>query len=164
MIRKIVLDIIVTFITNGLLYLFQDGQKVCKKGFGHIVEFDDNMTQDDFANFLENIIQSFNLRSNSFWSSKDYQHFYLGLTDREREDEWKWESSGKVFNMTQSREKWGENEPNGHKKEDCAVLLINNKKDYDQYPSLYSEHKYPKINDVNCDRKFTIICQRKVSA
>ena len=145
-----------------LLYhtFFQEGKKACERGFGHIVEFDDNMTQDDFANFLENIIQSFELRTRDYSAGGGYQNFYLGLTDREKEDEWKWESSGKIFNMTQSHEKWAENEPNGHKSEDCAVLLINDIGQYYSSPYLYEEHKYPKMNDVNCDTKLTIICQR----
>lgn len=133
----------VSFVTDGLLYLFQDGQKICKKGFGHIIEFDDTMTQEDFVNFFEIIIQTFNLRTSGV-----YHPFYLGLTDRVKEDEWKWESSGKIFNMTQSPRKWGKNEPNGHKNEDCAVLQV------------YAIE----IHDWNCDRKFTIICQRKISA
>ena len=151
--------------TKGILYsLFQDGKKTCGKGFGHIVEFDDNMTQDDFANYFEQIIQSMELRTRNRHSSSGFQNFYIGLTDREKEDEWKWESSGKIFNMTQSRGKWAENEPNGHKSEDCAVLLINDKAKYDRSPYLYGKHKYPKMNDADCDTKFTIICQRKISA
>ena len=143
---------------------FQDGRKACEKGFGHIVEFDDNMTQENFANYLENIIETFELRTRNYYSGTGYQDFYLGLTDREKEDEWKWESSGQIFNMTQSRGKWAKNEPNGHKSEDCAVLSINDKGKYESYPYTYREHKYPKMNDVNCDTKFTIICQRKISA
>ena len=153
------LSIIQDSVTNGLFYTwFQNGKKACEKGYGHIVEFDDNMTQDDFANFIENIIQAFELRTQDYFAGIGNEDFYLGLTDREKEDQWKWESSGRIFNMTQSREKWAENEPNGHKSEDCTVLLIN-----DNSPYSYEENKYPKMNDVNCDTKFTIICQRKIS-
>ena len=126
------------------------------------------MTQENFANYLENIIETFELRTRNYYSGQysgaGYQDFYLGLTDREKEDEWKWESSGQIFNMTQSRGKWAENEPNGHKSEDCAVLLINDKAKHDRSPYLYGKHKYPKMNDADCDTKFTIICQRKISA
>ena len=146
------------------LLLLQDGQKACAEGFGYLVEFDDNMTETDFEQFFEAIIKKFHLRVPNeisiHLSIEDFD-FYIGLTDLQKEDIWQWSSSGKTYNMTRNGEKWGAEEPNGDKQEDCAYVKINNKAAYEKYPFAYAQHKIPKLGDVSCETKLTIICQRK---
>ena len=64
--------------------------------------------------------------------------------------------------MTRNGDKWASGEPNGNKKEDCSYVNINQKDAYERLPIAYPEHKIPKLGDISCETKLTIICQRRV--
>ena len=126
------------------------------------MEFNDDLFEDSFLKYLELIIETFDLRDPKLYGTKYHLDFYLGLTDIEKEDVWKWSSSGRIFNMTLHQGKWEKDEPNGHKKEDCSYLKINSKQLYEWAEGLaFADQKFPKIHDITCDEKLTIICMRK---
>ena len=85
--------------------------------------------------------------------------FFVGLTDYEEEGIWKWASSGRILNCTKiswrrstTNCKWGENEPNGKKKEDCAAIEVTT--EYSWKDSKWH------MNDVDCSKKSNIVCQK----
>ena len=69
--------------------------------------------------------------------------FYIGLTDREAENVWKWKSNGQ--RLWSSHNPWRLGEPNNYNhgsfREDC--VQINNKE----------------FNDIHCTWAGTIICE-----
>ena len=146
------------------MFYLQDGQKACSDGYGYLIEFHDKTNENDYVQFVEKIINVFDLRVPETYHDHRKTHFdfYIGLTDFQKEDQWIWQSSGQIFNMTQSRKLWGENQPDGNKREDCGFIMINSKHLYEKYPHSNPEHKFPLIADINCAEKLTIICQRKV--
>ena len=96
------------------------------------------------------------------YAMKTHFDFYIGLSDIKKEDEWRWMSSNKIFNMTSNMGKWAKGEPNGHKEEDCCYLKINAKLAFERWPRVYPDHNIPKIGDIDCEKKLTVICQRRV--
>ena len=98
------------------------------------------------------IINELNLKT----KSSGLVSFFLGLTDYQEEGVWTWESTGESLNCTkpswtwQSSNcqpyPWGENEPNGKKKEDCAVIEVVDGKWY--------------MNDIACSTKTNIVCEK----
>ncbi|KAF4071610.1 hypothetical protein AMELA_G00275380 [Ameiurus melas] len=67
---------------------------------------------------------------------------WIGLNDREREDEWKW-----VDGTPLNTGFWGDGEPNGAAREDCVVTGANT----DPVRSWA---------DYNCNRQFIWICEK----
>lgn len=67
---------------------------------------------------------------------------WIGLSDRETEDDWIWEDG-----TTLVPDFWNENEPNNHNSnEDCVHLAVENNK--------------IGFNDNNCNTNFAYICER----
>ena len=63
--------------------------------------------------------------------------------------------------MTMHKGKWRKDEPNGHKKEDCSFIRVNSKW-FESFTTMYQDEKFPKICDINCEEKLTIVCMRKI--
>ena len=94
--------------------------------------------------------------------------FFVGLTDHEEEGVWKWASSGRTLNCTKDQSRgwtsipsncypyprgpWGENEPNGKKKEDCVAIKVTKK--------YYNSESKWNMADVVCSKKSNIVCQK----
>ena len=120
-----------------------------------MIEFDDKMEYRDFAMEVNFIKNAFELTISNY-SDPNRSSFYFGLTDFAKEGEWKWMSSGKVFNFTDNQYGgiWVDGEPNGHEVENCACLTYVKAVNYDV--------NLPKLVDINCEEKLTIICQREL--
>ena len=92
--------------------------------------------------------------------------FYLGLTDHELEGEWKWSSTKRIFNSTDSSKELATNwmswakhysffkkdEPNGNRSENCAEVTVSK-------TFLVGQKSYS-LKDIKCSTKSTIICEK----
>ena len=93
----------------------------------HIIEFPDSISYD---RKMTAVISHFGLDT-----------FYIGLTDRETENVWVWNSNGQ--RLWSSSNPWGSGQPDNYRdKEDC--VQINSNKEF---------------NDIHCTWKGTIICE-----
>ena len=100
---------------------------------GHIIEFDERIP--NYKDKLKAIRQQYGR-----------YEFYVGLTDLEDENVWKWSSSGRILSPSSNNIPWDDGEPNNVKSEDCALV---------QAINLY-------LIDINCSIRSNIICEKNV--
>jgi hypothetical protein len=104
------------------------GQTACASTGGHVVEF----TKANFNDKLDQIVAKYGEILNG--------GMFVGLTDKDREDTWKWARSGAILDFYP----WNDGEPNNVNNEDCATLSLD---------SL-------KFNDLDCNHVQHIVCEQ----
>ena len=122
---------------NTAVFNYADAQTSCQ-GIGGILPEPRNSSENDFLNTM----------GAPGW-------FFLGLTDRETERQWQWESDG----STVAWSLWETGDPKGGRLENCAAQLVapsdasRNKK----WGSMYCEHHAYLRKQVICEkpRKYT---------
>lgn len=70
-------------------------------------------------------------------------NYWIGLTDLETEDVWKWTSGATLSGYIN----WAPNQPNNYKEQDCAEILNKN------------ENKIGKWSDTSCSDNRGFICE-----
>ena len=108
---------------------YHDGQTACEKVHGHILEFDER-----FSNYKDKL--------RALRQEYGKHKFYVGLTDIEEENVWKWTSSGRILSLANNP--WDDGEPNNLNSEDCALV---------QGVNLF-------LVDVKCSVRSYIICEK----
>ena len=127
---------------------YQKGQKACSQLHGHIIEFDER-NEGQKNNWREKIIAVYK-------TFKD-QAFFVGLTDLDQENIWKWSSSGReVPSQPMGSGPWANGEPNNADSENCAHVLWSSP--YDKI--LGSSYSLYGLNDIKCSTKLPIICEK----
>lgn len=118
------------FIKLSEIMNFHDGQRMCRKNQGQIVEFDERIP--NFKDKLTAVMQKFGKHD-----------FFVGLNDQERENVWRWSSSGRILTHSVT-DPWDDGEPNNVESEDCAIV---------QAINLF-------LIDVKCSTRSNIICEK----
>ena len=133
------------------------GQTACAKIGGHILEFNETnwKGEKNFQNKIKALLEKFG-----------YIHmFYVGLTDIEKQDVWKWTNSGKIVpsDKVLGPNLWANGEPNNQNLgEHCAQFKISAPSLIPRTlpPNFIHYDKLHGLNDIKCSTLLPIICEK----